>query len=768
LILANFNPNSRLNDYNPDRHIYQYVDKAQLTKYSTEFCFEPTGIFDIGSLGVVLDSTLDVTASYEINCSVELWKIYRDSTQAQFMRGLEVDSATGNSNLAEYFTENTLDFFASAGAALDGNRGYTIQSYPEPIVHENSVYLPPGLTDLNYIDDSFYDGFLSLASYKIQQDDCHEDPRFIVNFDGTLAPALQGVRTSNMANDGTGIDDDYLATTDYPMAINYTGTISFEDQPQNENNTGFMNPEPSFRREHRLEANQPTALPLTNAKPNANLIGNLHPDGALSDAGRILSYPMSNIGRNYGMMGTLEFWIKPNYDAATATRIRTLYTFTPATISLYFVASANTIPLTASSPIGMWYFPRKGSNEYNCNWEAPGSYGATSPTHSIVTGWWSWQLYEPMICNSKYARVSETANHSWPGHDNAVNHGCIGNLFNFETREWTHIISSWDVWGNYATSAEPYKCLQVIINNQAIRDDHAWYHNAVGDIFPIPYAHDFWRSHAATSLPPYFIDPAVPDWDQPGGMTEILFPVNYIRFGEFSGIHENVPMNIERTNPGSMWAARKSTYRNWSADSTYADIIGYADGPFDYNEFGAPTNFSTNYRFGRYCHHIDDNNTAGRFTSHPLNIVKHLANFANTQRLKLRSVSWTLYRPRHNRNFDDANDRSAATMSGLQGLSNTEDLISVDIAHNLNGTDTDNWLFQEDKSLMPNRAGGTFLQNNADLIGYDYHNNDQFRYRIYFNLIDDTQVLYQSPVLDDITFTFLLSKPNILKWHITK
>ena len=42
-----------------------------------------------------------------------------------------------------------------------------------------------------------------------------------------------------------------------------------------------------------------------------------------------------------------------------------------------------------------------------------------------------------------------------------------------------------------------------------------------------------------------------------------------------------------------------------------------------------------------------------------------------------------------------------------------------------------------------------------------------FRYTIYFNL-DDSQTLYQSPVLDDITFTFMTSKPKVLLWQIVQ
>jgi hypothetical protein len=53
---ANFNPNLHLNELNPDRILYQRVDKTDLLVHSTEFCFVPMGTFEIESEGLILDN----------------------------------------------------------------------------------------------------------------------------------------------------------------------------------------------------------------------------------------------------------------------------------------------------------------------------------------------------------------------------------------------------------------------------------------------------------------------------------------------------------------------------------------------------------------------------------------------------------------------------------------------------------------------------------------------------------------------------------------
>jgi hypothetical protein len=102
VIKANANPNLHLNEINPNAEIWQWVDKTDLIKNSTEFCFIPTGVFEIESLGMVLKPQPD-TSNGEPNDSlrvqnllrgkrkilteVKLYDIYRETSQRDFYRG---------------------------------------------------------------------------------------------------------------------------------------------------------------------------------------------------------------------------------------------------------------------------------------------------------------------------------------------------------------------------------------------------------------------------------------------------------------------------------------------------------------------------------------------------------------------------------------------------------------------------------------------------------------------------------------------------------
>jgi hypothetical protein len=108
-IKANFNPNLHLNELNPDSNLWQWVDKTDLIKNSTEFCFLPTGYFEIESVGQILRAEwepgrfhispylLIMKDSFEYNnqimgqrrlkVEVKLWDIYRDTTQSDFYKG---------------------------------------------------------------------------------------------------------------------------------------------------------------------------------------------------------------------------------------------------------------------------------------------------------------------------------------------------------------------------------------------------------------------------------------------------------------------------------------------------------------------------------------------------------------------------------------------------------------------------------------------------------------------------------------------------------
>ncbi|MFC1587610.1 hypothetical protein ACFL54_04805 [Planctomycetota bacterium] len=164
-LIANFNPNSRIRDYNPNRNHHLHVDKAHLANYSTELCFEPTGTFEITSRGYIYQE--DVLASeYEIFCAVKKFEILHITTQEQFLQGL-----TANADITDYLGENV--------AAMESTAwGAQLCSFPEPLRLNQAPSLSP------------FDGYLSLSTWEPdgQSGSQYANVPFIVNFDGRLKP----------------------------------------------------------------------------------------------------------------------------------------------------------------------------------------------------------------------------------------------------------------------------------------------------------------------------------------------------------------------------------------------------------------------------------------------------------------------------------------------------------------------------------------------------------------------------------------------------
>ena len=90
-----------------------------------------------------------------------------------------------------------------------------------------------------------------------------------------------------------------------------------------------------------------------------------------------------------------------------------------------------------------------------------------------------------------------------------------------------------------------------------------------------------------------------------------------------------------------------------------------------------------------------------------------------------------------------------------------EDFISVNLG--LESTTGIQWLTDK-KTTMLQQAGGSRVvsQHGADLR---FHKDERFRFRVYFNLTGN-QPLYESPVLDDITF--FVAVHRVLRWQTVK
>lgn len=134
IIYANCNPNGIENKFNPSHYAFLRTAKSDLfaenpltgakeKTHSTEFCFAPTGIFEITSLGQVLTEDGRTLAMTLLCSEVSLLSLYRHTTQEDF-------EAPGTLNGLPY-----PEFIASTSypAVVDKNLGWT------PDAHVGSV-----------------------------------------------------------------------------------------------------------------------------------------------------------------------------------------------------------------------------------------------------------------------------------------------------------------------------------------------------------------------------------------------------------------------------------------------------------------------------------------------------------------------------------------------------------------------------------------------------------------------------------------------------
>lgn len=86
ILLANANPNTRLNRFSPVAPLYRVADKVDLSYWTTEFSFSNGGFFEIESLGRVLDSEDRLVAEAVVSATLKVSELLRHSTQEEFLR----------------------------------------------------------------------------------------------------------------------------------------------------------------------------------------------------------------------------------------------------------------------------------------------------------------------------------------------------------------------------------------------------------------------------------------------------------------------------------------------------------------------------------------------------------------------------------------------------------------------------------------------------------------------------------------------------------
>ncbi len=271
VLKANFNPNSRLNKFNPNASLWRSVDKSDLLAYSTEFSLLPMAAAqEIESVGRVLGKDGRLLASREAGASLAPAGRVTLTTQKEFVcddpgdlsvagdeRSPRQPGQAGGPFLSRSAgPANAKTWGHALGLATLGDQGASLQTFPEPCVDAGS-----GLSTRA----ADYDGSVQLATVETPTD------------------AVYGVTASShdmklLARYTTGLD---LDVADAGTRFNQT------------------------------DAAQVTTPQLVNGLLDAARPSTLYPDGCYSEKGRAPSY--FDRGNANGTQGLLSFWVKSNH-----------------------------------------------------------------------------------------------------------------------------------------------------------------------------------------------------------------------------------------------------------------------------------------------------------------------------------------------------------------------------------------------------------------------------------------------------------------------
>lgn len=724
LLIAMFNPNSDLNDYNPNKNLYRRIDKGQLTSYTTELTFSTGTHYFIRSTGSVREGSADI-ASVSVETSVQLFDLWRVTSQSQFLHGLR---ELGN-NLGNFFSRSHDSPYRTFGAGgMDPDEvGFTVQSYPEP-------YVPDAL---DMIANSYYDGQLQLATYE------YSDPAYPLlclhaDFSSDLKPRVFG----NNPGSTTALGN--LATDD--MYLNAPGHPDSYEPPA----TGF----------HVSEGyNYPTAQPLSWRRdpddalydPSAGqLAGVLYPDGGFSEAGRTLAYRSANAfcldgapGWDMAYRYTVAFWIKPNFQPALSNRIRKLYTFEES--------PNRGLQWVSGSVPGLYYFPHHFAWQDILHEQRPQSPAETQlmTTYTYVDPRWMAPhslsmlmvmgsylnlggIYNASVNNFGGSATPRTC-HDFPEHDPTRDEPGLEKI-NFEGHVWSHCVVGQTIT-NPSNQDVPFP------DNYAMQSVN-------GYTVPGQYMQLRWQHYSGT-LPDYRLALR-------GGFGSQYETPNYLRLGELP----------------------TATISRFAADSTFDEFVVFPVASFEHDAY-----MSNLWNEGRYLSFTDKDGTAGVYTSGLFSLQDLGYKSRDDERIVIRDVSWTLYWPRNNRGLDAASGNVDLFADNVKGMTanpddeedptvpNDWDPISIDLC--VTGIDgTGLWLCENPpgtpkKEFMPSYAGGSSLLHPETRKSPVLKKNEYLQFRVYFNLDPvNPQTLYESPVLDDLTFTLIPQHPRILSWEV--
>lgn len=93
VLKAMANPNTDLNDFNPDENLFKEADKTDVATlgiqpwvHTTELTLDPMGCFEIQSAGRLLDLGGRLGAQRQLQARARIFEVFRDTTQEDFLR----------------------------------------------------------------------------------------------------------------------------------------------------------------------------------------------------------------------------------------------------------------------------------------------------------------------------------------------------------------------------------------------------------------------------------------------------------------------------------------------------------------------------------------------------------------------------------------------------------------------------------------------------------------------------------------------------------
>ncbi len=132
LLKANFDPNTSLNKQLPDQILWRWIDKSDLSIWSTEGSLGPTGIFRISSLGRILASDGRLLAQRQLSSFVEAFRLLRQTTQRDFVANRPFGEYLSLSPGGAFGYRTTGATASWRNASWGDDRGLAAMTYPCP------------------------------------------------------------------------------------------------------------------------------------------------------------------------------------------------------------------------------------------------------------------------------------------------------------------------------------------------------------------------------------------------------------------------------------------------------------------------------------------------------------------------------------------------------------------------------------------------------------------------------------------------------------